>query len=240
MGRLAGSLGRLKGKAGRNVFVAYDASGAVAGAKLGNVIIVVDVISMSTTLEAALDEGAACIFGASPDYSSAPVALDPEKIGLLAGSKATELGCELVLIGEPRIGTDAERLSRMTKVIQGIETAGATFSVVLPNLGAETVKMADLQGKVVLAVTDTGGVAFDAAITAGAPAVSVATIARTIRCKGAQPAKNGAQRALELARSLDTGITVVAASSNSLEDVLGAEYIARRILELDNKGYVQP
>lgn len=217
---------------GKGVFVTTDASGAAAGARMGHVVVVVDVISMSTTLEAALDAGAAGIFGASPDYSGAPVALDPEKIGWVAGIKARELGCAVVLIGEPRIGTDAERLSRMTKAVQGIRKAGATICAILPNIGAETVKMADLRGKVVLAVTDTGGVAFDAAVTAGAQAVTVATIARTLKYKGTEPAKQGALRAKELAERLNTGITVVAASSNSLEDILGAEYIARSILEL--------
>ncbi len=216
----------------KGVFVTTDASGAVAGARMGHVVVVVDVISMSTTLEAALDAGAAEVFGASPDYSRAPVALDPEKIGWLAGMKATDLGSEIVLIGEPRIGTDAERLARMSKAVQGVRKTGAAICTVLPNLGAETAKMADLRGKVVLAVTDTGGVAFDAAITAGAQAVTVATIARTLKHKGTEPAKNGALRAKELAERLETGITVVAASSNSLEDILGAEYIASRILEL--------
>jgi phosphosulfolactate phosphohydrolase-like enzyme len=216
----------------KGVFLTYDASGAVAGAKMGHVILVVDVISMSTTLEAALEAGAAEIFGASPDISRAPVDLNPEKIGWLAGSKATQLGCELVLIGEPRIGTDAQRMASMTKAVQGIRQTGAIIGGVLPNLGAETVKMMDLRDKVVLAVTDTGGVAFDAAITAGAPAVSVATIARTIQCKGTQPADQGALRGIALAEQFETAITVVAASSNSLEDILGAEYIARRIIEL--------
>lgn len=39
-------------------------------------------------------------------------------------------------------------------------------------------------------------------------------------------------RGINLAAELDTGITVVAASANSLEDILGAEYLARTILDL--------
>ncbi len=211
---------------GGQILVTADASGAVDGAKRGHVVVVVDVISMSTTLEAVLEVGALAVFGASPDRSRAPVNLDPGYIGRLVGNKAQALGCEIVLVGEPRIGTEAERLANMTRVVGGINETGAAISQVLPNLGAETAKMADFQGKLVLAVTDTGGVAYDAALVAGAPAVTIATIARTLHSKGVTPARRGAQRAKSLAESLGTGITVVAASSNSLEDVLAAEYIA--------------
>ncbi len=83
-----------------------------------------------------------------------------------------------------------------------------------------------------VAVTDAGGVAFDAAFTAGAPAVLTGTIARTMQKRGREPAMAAARRAIEAAAAAGVNITVVAASANSLEDVLGAEYIMRTIIEL--------
>lgn len=55
-------------------------------------------------------------------------------------------------------------------------------------------------------------------------------MARTIKKKGFEPAKVGAARALVAAKRLKTGITVVAASANSLEDILAAEYLVKQIM----------
>lgn len=216
----------------QTISVTTNASGAFEAGQRGQVVVVVDVISMSTTLEGAIEAGAAAVFGASPDFSRAPVKLDPYSIGVLAGKRAKELETEIVLIGEPRIGTDEERKKNMTKTIAGIEEADAVISGILPNIGAETVKLIDFKDKVVVAVTDTGGVAFDAAVQGGSPQVVTATIARTVGKRGRQPAEEGARRAVEAANKHNTGITVVAASGNSLEDVLAAEYIGRTILEI--------
>ncbi|MCL2337103.1 MAG: hypothetical protein FWC60_06750, partial [Firmicutes bacterium] len=95
---------------------------------------------------------------------------------------------------------------------------------------AETVKLYDLRGKVLIAATGAGGVAFDAAMTAGAPAVVTGTVARTRHKKGEVPARDAARRAAALARETGAGVTVVAASGNSLEDILAAEFITRLIL----------
>ncbi|KNZ70770.1 hypothetical protein Tfer_0449 [Thermincola ferriacetica] len=218
------------------VNVTANATGAVAAAMMGHLVMVVDVIDMSTTLEAALDAGAVAVFGASPDSSRAPVDLNPEKIGMEAGSIALRNGTEVVLISEPRVGTDEERLQRASKAVAGIKKSGARIAAVVPNNGAETAKLVDFKNKVVLAVTDTGGVAYDAAFNAGAPAVVTGTIARTMQKRGIKPAHDAAARAVEQASRLGVGITVVAATANSLEDILAAEYIARLILE---KGFTQ-
>jgi len=213
------------------VKMTVNASGAAAAGAGGDVVVIVDIIDMSTTLEAALDEGALAVFGAAPDKATPPVAVNPFKIGQLAGKLAVAKGVGVVLVGEPRVGSDKERLAGMSKTVAGLQQAGAVVKAVLPNLGAETVKLYELRGKVLIAATGTGGVAFDAALTAGAPAVITGTVARTRHKKGHAPARAAAQRAVDKARELGTGISVVAASGNSLEDILAAEFITRLILE---------
>lgn len=224
----------MTGKAATGVFLAVNASGAVTAAKAKNVVVIVDIIDMSTTLEAALDAGAYLVFGASPDRSGAPVKLDPGEIGRQAGRAAKQAGTGVIVISEPRVGTEEDRRARAGKVIAGINTGGGTVEAVYPNIGAETVRLGDFRGRVVVAVTDTGGVAYDAAFTAGAPVVVTGTIARTQQKKGPEPARAAAVRAIEAAKAAGAGISVVAASANSLEDLLAAEYIMREII---NNGF---
>lgn len=214
-----------------SVNLTLNASGAVEGAKNGNVVMIVDIIDMSTTLESALDAGAVAVFGASPDFNLAPVKVAPERVGFLAGNKAREKKTDIILITEPRVGSDEERKNRAQQVVKGIEKSGAKISAILPNLGAETVKLADFNGKVVVAVTHSGGVSFDAALNEGAPAVITGTICRTLKKRGLEPAKVSAERAIDLAKEYNTGITIVAASGNSLEDILAAEHIMKTIIE---------
>lgn len=214
------------------VMMTVNASGAAAAARQKQLVVVVDVIDMSTTCEAALDAGALAVYGAAADFARCPVETNPVMIGQLAGRQAVAAGTEVILVAEPRVGTDAERRNNAGKVLQGLAQVGATVGAVLPNIGAETVKLADFRGKVVVAATGTGGVAYDAAVAAGAPAVLTATVARTIQKKGTAPAQEGARRALSKARELGTGITVVAATANSLEDILAAEYIVKEIINL--------
>lgn len=213
------------------VKMTVNASGAAAAAREGDVVVIVDVIDMSTTLEAALDAGACAVFGAAPDGAAPPVAIDPVAVGVLAGQVARQKNTGVVVVTEPRVGSDDDRLGRIKGLSRGLNQAGAVIKAVIPNIGAETPKLYDLQNQVVIAATATGGVAYDAAVNAGAPAVLTGTVARTMRQKGAAPARTAAARAIQKARALDTGITVVAASGNSLEDVLAAEYITRTIIE---------
>lgn len=214
-----------------SVNISTDASGAAKAGFLGHVVVVVDVIDMSTSLEAALDAGAVGVFGASPDVATPPVPVDPDEVGARAGKLAVERETDVVVIAEPRVGPDDLRTGQVTRVVRGVKAAGAEVGVIIPNLGAETARLADMAGRVVVAATGTGGVAYDAALVAGARAVTTATVARTLVKKGFAPARAGAARAAELARQNDCDVTVVAASANSLEDVLAAEYIARLIME---------
>lgn len=220
----------------RSIAITANASGAVAAAKRGDVVVIVDLIDMSTVAQAFLDMGAKEIFGASPDYAKAPVHLDPVYVGYLCGKKALELETNIIIVTEPRWGTYEERRENAAKAISGIEKSGAKIVKILPNIGAEIGKEYSDEGQVVLLVTDTGGVAFDAALNAGAKAVITGTIARTIKLKGEEPARISADRAIEVSKENNAGITLVAASSNSLEDLLGAQYIANLII---NKGFLK-
>ncbi|SFF94117.1 hypothetical protein SAMN05660649_00109 [Desulfotomaculum arcticum] len=213
------------------VKLGINASGAAEAARNGDVVVIVDVIDMSTTLEAALDAGALAVFGAAPDAAAPPVPINPEKVGLLAGRLAKKKEAEVILVAEPRVGSDEQRLSGITRLCGGLARTAAKVGSVLPNIGAETVRLCDFRDKVVIAATSTGGVAYDAAVQAGAQVVLTGTVARTMSKKGSAPARAAASRAIKHANLLNTGITVVAASGNSMEDILAAEYITKAILE---------
>ncbi|HZJ84312.1 MAG TPA: hypothetical protein VFD02_02045 [Syntrophomonadaceae bacterium] len=208
----------------RRIIVTSDASGARDAARAGMLVIIVDIIDMSTTLESALDAGAYAVLGASPDFTRAPVQVEPYKMGEYASKLAKEAGSNIIIVSEPRIGTDEERINRSTKVMRGIEDSGGIIERVIPNIGAESYKLADFKNKVVIAITDTGGVAYDAAFVENQQ-VTTATVARTYKQRGLEPALTGVKRAYKMLQAGDTGIAIVAASQNSLEDVLAAQYI---------------
>jgi len=211
--------------------ITSNASGAAKAARKGDVVVIVDIIDMSTTIESVLDAGAIDVFGASPDYVSVPVQVNPEKIGYFAGKKALKNDTQLVIITEPRVGNEEERKENIQMALTGVKRSGVAIEAILPNLGAEVVKMADFKDKVVLVITDSGGVAYDAAYNYGAPAVITGTVARTFKKNGVLPAKESAQRAIRMAQKFKTGITLVAASSKSYEDVLAADHIGKLIIE---------
>ncbi len=211
--------------------ITSNASGAAQAARKGDVIVIVDIIDMSTTAEAVLDAGALEVFGASSDKVSVPVTVNPEKIGYFAGKKALKHNTELIIITEPRFGGEEERLQNIQLSLAGVKRAGAEVERVLGNIGSQITELAKFQDKVVLIITDSGGAAFDAAYNYGAPQVTTGTIVRTMFKKGIKPAKDSARRAIKLADKYNTGITLVAASSNSYEDVLAAEHIAKLIIE---------
>lgn len=206
-----------------------NASGAYQAACNGQVVVVVDVIDMSTTLEAALQEGALYVLGASPVSCRAPVPVNPTAVGSYAAQKAKELNSEVVVIAEPRIGNASERLERAAGCLEGLHSGGIQEIGVYPNQGAETAKLVDFKDKIVIAVTDCGGAAFDAAFNAGAPVVT-ATVARTPGYTGWDNARNALNRAFELAEKEERGIALIAASSKALEDVLAVHYLAEYLL----------
>lgn len=214
------------------VILTADASGAARAGSAGMVVVVVDVIDFSTSMEAALDAGSSAIFGSAPDLSAPPVEINPFNMGVKAGREAIRLGTGVLVLAEPRVGDEGLRTGGISKALAGIGHAGAEVHAVLPNLGAETVKLADFKNRVILGATGSGGVAFDAALCAGSPAVLTGTVARTVKKSGFASARDAALRAARESERLGAGVAVVAASGKSLEDLLAAEYIYKKIIEL--------
>ncbi|MFP4662146.1 MAG: hypothetical protein ACLFPF_08145 [Halanaerobiales bacterium] len=214
----------------------YNASGAAAAARQGNIVMIVDVIDMSTTAEAAIEAGAISVLGASPDHHTVPVSVNPEKIGYYGGKKALKFDTGVIIAAEPRlIDKENDRLNEIQQVIKGVERAGAMLEEIVPNIGREVVELTDFKNRVLIIVSPSGGAAYDAAYNYGAPEVITGTVARTNERKGSLTAASAAQRAVESALKLKRGITVVAASSNSMEDVQGAQYICQLIM---NNGFL--
>lgn len=219
----------------KTVHLTFNASGAVEGARRGDLVVVVDIIDMSTSAEVALEAGAIAIYGASPSGCKAPVTLNPDRIGYLAGKTALKYKTKLIVVAEPRYGDPEERKKRAEAALMGVARSGAEVGMIVPNIGSEIGKCADFRGMVVLCVSDTGGVAFDAAYNNGAPAVLTATVTRTPEKKGLEPARFGVERAIDYATKNNCGITVTAASSNSLEDILASQFLVQLIV---NSGFL--
>lgn len=214
----------------------YNASGAAAAARQGDVVMIVDVIDMSTTAEAALEAGAISVLGASPDHQLVPVTVNPEKIGYYAGKKAIKHDTGVIIATEPRLINDEdERLSEIQQVLRGVDRAGAEVLEIVPNIGREVVQFTDFAGKVLVIVSPSGGTAYDAAYNYGAPEIITGTVARTNERNGNFTAEDAARRAIESASRLKCGISVVAASSNSMEDIQAAQYICQLII---NQGFL--
>ena len=211
--------------------LAFNASGAVEAARRGDVVVIVDIIDMSTSAEVALETGAIAIYGAAPSGCKLPFNLNPDRIGYIAGKTALKNQTKLVIVAEPRYGDEVERTKRVEEAMLGIARSGAEVSAIVANIGTEIAKLVDFQGKVALFISATGGVAYDAAYNNGAAIVLTATVTRTPLKKGIEPALSGITRAMEAAQKNNSGITVVASSANSMEDVLAAQYLVQLITE---------
>lgn len=206
--------------------IAYNLSGAVNAVREGQFVVLVDVIDMSTTLETVREAGACGYWGAAPTGKKLPY-VNPYFIGRAAAREAKQKAAKLVVLTEPRSGSDEERRTNALAVLAGFEAENMEAEVILPNIGAETARLIDWQEKIAVAVTDAGGVIFDAVVQLGG-SLTTATIARTMRMKGTETSRVGINRALSLAGR--SGITLVAASSNALEDVLAVHYLAQLMI----------
>ena len=204
--------------------VEVNASGAVRAAWRGDVVVIVDVIDMSTSAEALLEQEPLAIYGAALDISRPPVAVNPYGIGWHAGKMAVDNQVEVVVVAEPRLGA-AQRRENISQLLLGISAGGGDYSGPYPNIGAELGRQLHVAGKVVVIASDTGGVAWDAAYQCGAKDILTGTVARTLNKKGTMPAQAAANRALAARGNSKRGISVVAASHNSQEDLLATEYI---------------
>jgi hypothetical protein len=209
--------------------VTFNASGAALAGSVGLVVAVVDVVDSSTSAEAAVAAGALEVLGAAPAGASPPVKVVPAAIGRRAASIAARAGTDVVVVGEPRIGTEEERRQRCLPVLQALRTASVKYELV-PNQGAELPRLIDLDGRVVVVVSRTGGAAFDAALSAGAPGVCFATSARIEGRTGWDVLRDGARRAIKLARNNETGIAAAAATANSADDLTASFELARAIV----------
>lgn len=210
--------------------VAFDATGAAEAGARGRVVAVVDVVDSATSAEAALAAGVVDVFGAAPADAKVPVEVRPEAVAAQAASLAKLHETDVVVVVEPRVGSDEERVQRAGLVIKTLEAAGVGFEMV-PNQGAGLPGLVKLAGRVVIVVSAAGGVAFDAALTAGAPGVCFATTARIAGLTGWEVARVGAQRAIGMANVNGGRLTVVAASSNATDDFLAALEIARTVID---------
>lgn len=208
------------------VTIAYNLSGAIEAVKLGRFIVLVDVIDMSTTIEAVREAGAVGFWGAAPVGKGEPYT-NPYLIGQAAAREAKKKSASIVIVAEPRAGSNEERKTRAAGVLAGIEAEGLAVSEIWPNLGAETARLTDWRNKVAVAVTDAGGTVFDAVWQLGGE-LTTATVARTLKMKGMEPARKGVERALEMAKGRP--LTIVAASSNALEDVLAVHCLAQMLI----------
>ena len=219
------------------VSLAADVSGGVLAAQKGRFVVVVDVIDMSTTLEAVREAGAVGCWGAAPTNTKMPDSIrqqtNPYLIGKTAARLARASGAQVVVISEPRAAEDEKRRETAAGVLAGIASEKAPLAGLLPNLGAETAKLTDWRNKIAIAVTAAGGTVFDAVWQAGG-GLTTATVARTLKMKGHEPALKGIKRIMTL--SAGRPLTLVAASSNALEDILAVRYLAQLIRE--NQGYL--
>jgi hypothetical protein len=203
----------------------FNASGAAEAGARGRVVVIVDVVDSSTSAEAALAGGALDVLGAAPAGVTVPVPVDPGAVGRRAASVAAKTGTDVLVVSEPRVATDDERRGRTLPVLQALRTAGVGYELA-PNQGAELLRAANLEGRLVVVVSTTG----DAALAAGASSVGFATTARIEGRTGWDVAAAGARRAIEAAREARAGISIVAASANSTDDVLGSFELARAIV----------
>jgi hypothetical protein len=120
----------------KSIIVTTDASGAAQAARDRMLVMIVDVIDMSTTLESAVDAGAYAVLGCSPDMSRAPVMLSPEKIGAEAARLARAKGTGIIIVSEPRVGSDEERKSRCQRFIKAVASAHGTIEGIVSQFGS--------------------------------------------------------------------------------------------------------
>jgi len=209
--------------------VGFNASGAADAGARGRVVVIVDIVDSSTSAEVAVSGGAAAVLGASSVGVDVPAHIDPGAVGRRAAAIAKERSTDVVVVAEPRVGTDDERRRRAVSVLQALRTASVDYEIV-PNQGAELGQLVDMKGRPVVIVSTTGGTAFDAALAAGSPAACFATTARVEGKTGWDVVGIGARRAIALAGEHRADLSVVAATANSSDDCLAAFEIARRVI----------
>lgn len=215
--------------------VSFNTSGAYQAGKRGDVVVVVDVVDMSTTAESIIESNAISIYGVAPKGVSLPVETDYKKIAALAINDAKNNKTSVVLVAEPRIANDSDRRKAVEDIIREIEKNGINVDCIVANQGIETPKLADFTKKVAIIASQTGGSTFDAANHAGASKVLTGTVVRTMKSTGYENIEKAAERAINAAKKSNKGITVVAATANSYDDNAAAQQICNEIIR---KGFL--
>lgn len=208
----------------------FNASGAYQAGKRGDVVVIVDVVDMSTTAESIIEAGAINVYGVAPKGTNIPVETDYKKITSLAVNDAKENKTSIVLVAEPRIASDSDRKKTVEDVIKEIEINGIRIDCIVANQGIETSKLTAFSKKVAIIASQTGGSSFDAAINAGASKVLTGTVVRTMESTGYENIEKAAIRAIIAANKSNSGITVVAATANSFDDNAAAQQICYEII----------
>lgn len=208
-----------------------NASGAVKAATEGDIVVIVDVIDMSTTAESLLRQHPICILGAAPNEHRAPVDTDPVAIAKYAVIIAKKKNTDVVVISEPRFCSDDERKKRTSHILEVLKSEEMPFHGPYPNAGSEISNIVDTAGKVVIIVSDTGGLAFDAAFQIAGEKVMTATIARVPGLTSHEVISGCVKRISEHAKKMKCNISLVAASSNSTEDVLAVQFLFNKLVE---------
>lgn len=210
--------------------VAFTAIGASDAGKRGRVVVVVDVANSSAGAEAALAAEAAAVFGASPAGSEVPVALDPGAVGRLAAAAAGRVGTDVVVVSEPRADEEEEeRRNRALPVLQALRTASVPYDL-LPNHGVELPRLVNIENRVVVIVSTTGGTAYDAALAAGAPAACFATTSGIEDRSGWDVIEKGVRRAVALAEQHSADLSIVSAEANSRDDCQAAFELTQAVM----------
>ncbi|HEX6262111.1 MAG TPA: hypothetical protein VF097_04615, partial [Actinomycetota bacterium] len=136
----------------RTLEVTFNATGAAAAGARGRVVCVVDVVDSSTSAEAALSAGAAAVLGAAPADADPPVTVRPDAVGMRAVALAGEHDASVLVVAEPRVGSQEERQERAAAVLNGIQGAAIEWQLV-PNQGAELPALASCAGRIVVVVS---------------------------------------------------------------------------------------
>lgn len=209
--------------------VAFDAGGASEAGKRGRVVVVVDVTDASTSAEAAVAADAAAVFGASPAGAEVPVVLDPGAVGRRAAAAAGRVGTDVMVLAGPDSDEEEERRNRALPVLQALRTASVPYELV-PDPGIELVGRLNIENRVVVLVSTTGGTAYDAALASGAPAVCFATTIGLQDRDGWDVIEKGVRRAVALAEQHGADLSIVAASATSPDDCQAAFDLTRAVM----------
>jgi hypothetical protein len=209
--------------------IAFDPTGASEAGRRGRVVLVVDVAGSSTTAVGAEAAGAAAVFGASPAGAEVSIPLDPGAVGRRAAASAGRVSTDVVVaLTDPGDAEEEQRRNAALPVLQALRTASVPYDLV-PRPGAGLLQ--HVGKRVLVLVSSTGGTAYDAALAAGAPAVSFATTMGVEGRTDDEVTELGVRRAVSMAEQNNADLSLVAAHSDSEDDRRAVFDLARAIMD---------